>query len=71
MDQDISHIPTIGNDRLAELRELHRELHQRIDALMEAPFGNQLLLRRLKREKLQVKDAIQRLRSQLIPDLDA
>ncbi|MEY3017176.1 MAG: hypothetical protein RL336_311 [Pseudomonadota bacterium] len=71
MDQDISHIPSIGNDRLAQLREVHRQLHQQIDTLMENPFGNQLLLRRLKREKLQVKDAIQRLRSQLIPDLDA
>ena len=32
---------------------------------------DQLLLRRMKKRKLQLKDQIARLKSQLIPDLDA
>jgi hypothetical protein len=64
-------IPSIGNNRLAELRVLHREVHEKIDAMIQDPYANQIQLRRLKREKLQIKDAIQRIRSQMIPDLDA
>lgn len=71
IDQDSKEIPSIGNDRLAELRVLHRQLHEKIDALLEDPLADQILLRRLKREKLLVKDAIGRLRSQMIPNLDA
>lgn len=71
IEQDSKDIPSIGNNRLAELRVLHRELHEKIDALLQNPFADQIQLRRLKREKLLVKDAIARLRSQMIPDLDA
>jgi len=39
--------------------------------MIQDPYANQIQLRRLKREKLQIKDAIQRIRSQMIPDLDA
>lgn len=70
-DQQSTNISSIGNNRLSELRELHRQLHEQIDLLTQNPAANQIQLRRLKREKLQVKDAIQRLRSQMIPDLDA
>lgn len=71
IEQESTDIPSIGNNRLAELRVLHRELHEKIDALIHDPLADQIQLRRLKREKLLVKDAISRLRSQLIPDLDA
>jgi hypothetical protein len=70
-EQDSIDIPSIGNSRLSELRSLHRDLHEKIDAMIANPFADQIQLRRLKREKLLVKDAIQRIRSQMIPDLDA
>ncbi len=61
--------------RLTELRILHREIDQKILSLQaqeqEVPFHNQLELRRLKKEKLYVKDCIVRLRARIIPDLNA
>ena len=61
--------------RLTELRILHREIDQKILSLQaqerEVPFHNQLELRRLKKEKLYVKDCIERLRARIIPDLNA
>ncbi len=59
-----------GND-LATLRMLHRDIHDRLEEMIADPFANQLQISRLKREKLRVKDAIERLRSSMIPDLDA
>jgi len=57
--------------RLAELRVEHRDLDDVIARLMEGPYVDQLQIRRLKKRKLLLKDAIARLESALIPDLDA
>lgn len=57
--------------RLIELRLEHRDLDTAIARLVEAPGRDQLQLTRLKKRKLQLKDAIARLESRLIPDLDA
>lgn len=58
--------------RLKELRVEHRSLDVEISQLLEnAPYADQLLLQRLKKRKLWLKDAIVRLESQRIPDLDA
>lgn len=57
--------------RLEELRQRHRELDEEIRALESFAFQDQLRIRRLKKEKLRLKDAIQRRRAALIPDLDA
>lgn len=57
--------------RLTELRILHREIDSKIMSLDEIPFHNQLEMRRLKKEKLYVKDCIERLRARIIPDLNA
>jgi hypothetical protein len=57
--------------RLTELRILHREIDQKILDIQGNPFANQLQLRRLKKEKLYVKDCVQRLRARIIPDLNA
>jgi len=56
---------------LLELQERHRLLDQEIAELESFPYRDQLQLQRLKKEKLRLKDAIHRLRSMLIPDLDA
>ena len=57
--------------RLDVLRLEHRELYDAIDALQTNPYVDQLQMKRLKRRKLQLKDAISRVESQLIPDLNA
>ncbi|MDX9873303.1 MAG: YdcH family protein [Spongiibacteraceae bacterium] len=57
--------------QLSLARARHRELDEEITRLESYPYQDQLLLRRLKKEKLQLKDQIQRLRAALIPDLDA
>ena len=57
--------------RLAELREEHRDLDEAINRLSEDPWRDQLQLRRMKKRKLKIKDWIAHLESLLIPDLDA
>lgn len=57
--------------RLAQLRIEHRDLDDAIARLSEGPYVDQLQVRRLKKRKLLLKDAIARLESELIPDLDA
>lgn len=71
LDSNTPNIEMLAGNDLASLRLLHRDLHDRLDELMQDPFADQILIRRLKREKLRVKDAIERLRSSMIPDLDA
>ena len=57
--------------KLAELRQQHRDLDEVIARLVErAPF-DQLQLQRLKKRKLVLKDEIAKLESQLIPDIIA
>ncbi|MGB5164935.1 MAG: DUF465 domain-containing protein [Woeseiaceae bacterium] len=58
-------------DRLRELRVSHRDLDYLIDKLQHDPMVDQLRIRRLKKRKLLLKDMINMLESELIPDLDA
>lgn len=57
--------------RLLELQTKHRALDSRIHEMYEFPYQNQILLQRLKKEKLRLKDAIERLKDEMIPDLNA
>lgn len=57
--------------RLDELRTEHRCLDERIDASALNPDFDQLELRRLKKRKLLLKDAITRLESARFPDIIA
>jgi hypothetical protein len=58
--------------RLKELRVEHRNLDVEISRLLEAVNSvDQLLVQRLKKRKLWLKDTIVRLESRRIPDLDA
>ncbi len=59
------------HQRLESLRLEHRDLDDAISALEENSYVEQLQLRRMKKRKLQLKDAIARLESRLIPDLNA
>jgi hypothetical protein len=58
-------------ERIRELRIEHRDLDDVIDRLSLDPSTDELQLRRLKKRKLLLKDAIARLESMLIPDLNA
>ncbi len=59
------------HQRLHDLRQEHRDLDDAITVLMQNPYIDQLQLRRMKKRKLLLKDAIERLESKLIPDLNA
>ncbi|KAG9590979.1 hypothetical protein KCV01_g11639, partial [Aureobasidium melanogenum] len=56
---------------LAELKVEHRQLDSAIEQLAETISRDELQLTRMKKRKLQLKDAISRIESRLIPDLDA
>ncbi len=53
------------------LRLEHRDIDGSIDHMYQEPSYNQLLLCRMKKRKLAIKDQISQLESRLIPDLDA
>jgi hypothetical protein len=57
--------------RIDLLRIEHRDLDDAIEALRIAPARNELQLARLKKRKLRLKDEIQSLQDQLIPDIIA
>lgn len=57
--------------RIAEMHAEHQALEIAIHALHEAPAPDMFALRRLKKRKLVLKDSLARLRSRLIPDLNA
>lgn len=57
--------------RLLNLQAKHRALDIKINELHSYPYQNQILLQRLKKEKLRLKDAITRLKDEMIPDLNA
>lgn len=59
------------HQRLESLRLEHRDLDDAITVLEQNTYVDQLQLRRMKKRKLQLKDAIARLESRLIPDLNA
>jgi len=56
---------------LAELRRQHRALDEEIAELSLSPLGDQVRLKRLKKRKLQLKDAIARIEDKLYPDIIA
>lgn len=57
--------------RLYDLQVEHRDLDEVVARLSGSAQVDELLIKRLKKRKLQLKDQIARLKSALIPDLDA
>lgn len=58
-------------ERLKELRIEHQDLDQVISRLVVDPHVDQIMLRRLKKRKLMIKDMISQMESDRIPDLNA
>ena len=57
--------------KLAQLKQEHRDLDEAIIALEDAAERDQLRLTRLKKRKLGLKDEIARIEDQLLPDIIA
>lgn len=57
--------------RLSQLKREHRDLDEAIISLMSSQSGDQLLMTRLKKKKLILKDEIARIEDQLFPDIIA
>lgn len=58
-------------DQLADLEREHRTLDSEIDRLMATPPIDLLQIQRLKKKKLALKDQIQKLKSNILPDIIA
>ena len=52
-------------------RQKHRDLDQEITALSNSATTDRLMIQRLKKKKLQLKDKIKRLEDRLTPDIIA
>ncbi len=57
--------------RLADLKSEHRDLDTLVARLGSDPAADQLMLVRMKKRKLRLKDEIAWIEGKLIPDLDA
>lgn len=60
--------PEVLRSRLEELKQEHRDLDAAIARLDAAPPEDELVLRRLKKRKLQLKDRIALVERMLEPD---
>jgi len=58
-------------DQLVKLRAEHRELDEQIVTLEATGTADQLLIKRLKKKKLALKDQITSIEDQLLPDIIA
>lgn len=67
---DATDPPDVLQARLVELRIEHRDLDEAISRMTATPPDDQLLLRRLKKRKLLIKDRIAILERMLDPDPD-
>ena len=64
----------IQNDALKQLEDLkvhHRKVVDHIQDLIRGFNNDQLQIRRLKKQKLQLKDEISRIKASLLPDIIA
>ncbi|GAA0391082.1 DUF465 domain-containing protein [Brevundimonas terrae] len=57
--------------QLAELQQEHADLDASIQALTLMPVPDQMMIARLKRKKLSLRDEIVKIRDQILPDIIA
>ena len=57
--------------RIVELQAEHRTLDEQIDSVQASLPVDELLMRRLKKRKLHIKDSIVQLQMRLTPDVPA
>ena len=59
------------HDRLRDLRQEHADLDASIEALGHMPIPDQLMIARLKRKKLALRDEIVKVEDRILPDIIA
>lgn len=69
-DQD-NHSEEALEARLTDLRQDHADLDQAVQAIALSPLPDMMLIARLKRKKLAIKDEISQIEDQLNPDIIA
>ncbi len=69
MNDDLS--DSVLEARLSDLRQDHADLDAAVAAISATPMPDMLLIARLKRKKLALKDEIARIEDQLNPDIIA
>ena len=69
MNDDLSDVALEA--KLAELRQEHADLDAAVQAISQSPLPDMLLIARLKRKKLKLKDEITGIEDQLNPDIIA
>ena len=70
-NQPAANEPMTLQMRLSLMIDRHRVIDQELIYLPAHPWGDRLLIQRMKKEKLRLRDGIERLKDELIPDLDA
>ncbi|GAW40749.1 hypothetical protein SH203_01149 [Brevundimonas sp. SH203] len=68
---DISEEEAALHARVKMLRQEHADLDASIDALGQAAVPDQLMIARLKRKKLAIKDEIVKIEDAILPDIIA
>ncbi|MDR3213338.1 MAG: YdcH family protein [Azoarcus sp.] len=68
MNDDIFDTTGTLHERLARLHDEHRDLDDAIARLAESQTGDELLVRRMKKRKLALKDRISALERLIEPD---
>ena len=73
---DMTHMPEMKTEEVLRVelevfRREHRDLDEAIAALVESRRSDALTLRRLKKQKLALKDRISRIEDRLTPDIIA
>ena len=71
LNQPAANEPMTPEMRLSLMIKRHRAIDKELIDLLAHPWGDRLLIQRMKKEKLRLRDGIERLRDELIPDLDA
>lgn len=57
--------------KIQQLRVQHRDLDDAIDALLNSGTTNMLQIKRLKKQKLMLKDQIAKFEDEILPDIIA
>ena len=71
LNQPAANEPMTPEMRLSLMIKRHRAIDEELIDLLAHPWSDRLLIQRMKKEKLRLRDGIERLRDELIPDLDA
>ena len=58
-------------EKLIELQREHKDLDDVIDRLRSTPPVDFLQMKRLQKKKLQLKDMIQKIKNEIVPDIIA